>query len=63
MRVSDYTCVLVLNITKAGFQHKPRIFFLFCDLVFIDFFKLFGDIHKNFGTKNLNTMGGIHDTQ
>ena len=36
-RVSEYSCILVLNITKAGFQHKPRIFFLFCDLVFIDF--------------------------
>ena len=21
----EYSCILVLNITKAGFQHKPRI--------------------------------------
>ena len=45
--------ILVLNITKTGFQHIPRIFFLFCDLDIIDFFEVFGGIHAYFGTKNL----------
>ena len=46
---------IVLNITNAGFQHIPRIFFLFCDLDIIDFFEVFGGIHEYFGTKNLIT--------
>ena len=46
-----YSCILVLNITKAGFQHKPRIFFLFCDLDFMIFFEIVGVIHGYFGHK------------
>ena len=46
-----YSCILVLNITKAGFQHKPRIFFLFCDLDFMIFFEIFVVIHGYFGHK------------
>ena len=46
-----YSCILVLNITKAGFQHKPRIFFLFCDLVFIDFFNFLAVFAKNLAQK------------
>ena len=45
--------ILVLNITNTGFQHIPRIFFLFCDLDIIDFVEVFGGIHEYFGTKNL----------
>ena len=41
-----YSCIFVQNITKAGFQYKPRIFFYFCDLDFIDFFEIFGGIHE-----------------
>ena len=44
---------IVLHITNTGFQHIPRIFFLFCDLDIIDFFEVFGGIHEYFGTKNL----------
>ena len=51
--MTDFSCILVLNITKAGFQHKPRIFFLFCDPDIIDFFGDFGGIHEYFGIKNL----------
>ena len=29
-------CIFGKKITKAAFQEKPRIFFLFCDLDFID---------------------------
>ena len=46
-----YSCILVLNITKAGFQHKPRIFFLFCDLDFMIFFEIVGVVHGYFGHK------------
>ena len=33
-------CILGKKITKAVFQQKPRIFFLFCDLDFNIFLKL-----------------------
>ena len=58
-----YSCILVLNITKAGFQHKPRIFFLFCDLDFMYYLVTFGGIHENFWQENLKTIGGIHETR
>ena len=44
----DGSCILGQNITKAGFHGKPRIFFLFCDLDFIDFFDDFMGIHGYF---------------
>ena len=48
----EYSCILSLNITKAGFQWKPRIFFLFCDLDFIDFFDGFSGIQGYFDRIN-----------
>ena len=42
---------IVLNITNTGFQHIPRIFFLFYELDIIVFFEFFGGIHEYFGTK------------
>ena len=44
---------IVLNITNTGFQHIPRIFFLFCDLDIIDFFEVYRGIYEDFGTKTL----------
>ena len=61
--LSDYTCILVLNITKAGFQHKPRIFFLFCDLSIINFLWRFWQYSRIFWHKKLDPMGGIHETR
>ena len=58
----DYSCIFGKNITKAGFQWKPRIFFLFCDLVFIDIFDGFSGIHGYFRRIKLKTLGGIHKT-
>ena len=52
-----YSCILVLNITKAGFQHNPRIFFLFCDLDFIDFFDCFRGIHGYFWEQKIENLG------
>ena len=50
---SDYnSCILGQNITKAGFQCKPCMFFLSFDLDFIDFFDRFRGIHGYFGSKN-----------
>ena len=57
------SCIFVQNITKAGFQYKPRIFFLFCDLDFIDYLVTFGGIHEYFWQENLKTIGGIHETR
>ena len=43
---------IVLNITKARFQYKPRIFFLFCDLDFMYYLVTLCGIHEKFlGTK------------
>ena len=53
-RVCDYTCILVLNINTAGFQHKTPIFFKnYVNWISLIFFRDFGCIHDYFGTKNL----------
>ena len=52
----------VQNVTKARFQYKPRIFFLFCDLDFMYYLVTFGGIHENFWQENLKAIGGIHET-
>ena len=38
-----------------GFKGKPCLFFLFCDLDFINFFNHLGGIHDYFGKKILKT--------
>ena len=57
------SCIFVQNITKSGFQCKPRIFYLFCDLDFIDYLVTFGGIHEYFWQQNFKTIGGIHETR
>ena len=42
------SCIFVQNITKAGFQYKPLLFFLFFVLDFTDLFEIFGGIHAYF---------------
>ena len=49
-------CIFVQNITKEGFQYKPLLFFLFCDLDFINFLVIFGGIHEYFARK-LENLG------
>ena len=36
LHVTNNRCYFGIKITKTVFQEKPRIFFLFCDLDFID---------------------------
>ena len=47
------SCIFGINITNVGFQWKPCLFFLFCDLDFMNFFNLHGGIHEYFGKKIL----------
>ena len=55
MYVVYNSCIFAQNITNVGFQWKPCLFFLFCDLDFINFFNLLGGIHDYFGKKILKT--------
>ena len=54
-RLDYYSSIFTQNITNVGFQQKPCLFFLFCDLDFIIFFNLVGGIRDYFGKKILKT--------